>query len=139
MAALKPAALLPSPTAVMITATSQPRPIMLPARRPTLVRGSSALLALRTASSLTARWAAQAPAPVTQPRIGRPATMKTTRAIARIGMSMLRRTLTEVGVGVGAAAAGGPADVGAAAAGVPAGVGVSDGIRAWVVKTGLSE
>src|SRR3954466_1076616 len=86
---------------MMIPATSQPRPIMLPARMPTFVRGSSALFALRIANSLTSRWMAHAPAPVTQPRIGRPATRKMTSASASIGTSMLRRTRTDVGVSEG--------------------------------------
>src|SRR5205823_643394 len=72
-AAPSPALLFESPTAMMIPATSQPRPTMLPASRPTLVRGSSDAAARRTASSLTSRWAIHAPAPVSQPAIGNPA------------------------------------------------------------------
>src|SRR3954454_19614902 len=67
---------------------------------------------------------AQAPAPVTQPRIGKPAARKIGSAIASTSTSMFFSTRTDVGVASG---------------GVPADVGVSEGIRAWVVKTSCSE
>src|SRR3954468_13736991 len=102
-AAARPASESLMPTATMMPATTQPRTIMLPARRPTRVRTSSAAVALRTASSLIRRWTAQAPAPVTQPRIGKPAITKSTRATARAITSTFLRTRTEVGVS-GAAA-----------------------------------
>src|SRR3954467_8118699 len=106
-AALRPAVLLPSPTAMMIPATSQPRPIMLPARMPTFARGSSAWFDFRIAYSPMRRWIAHAPAPVTQPRIGRPATAKMTSASASTGTSILRRTRTDVGVSEGIRACAG--------------------------------